>query len=237
MTMTSSLHNKFLGIGLYTVPEVSRLTHVKPARIARWIKGYRYRVKTDVKTGNPLWKTRIPKLNGRVMVSFNDLLEIKFVNAFRDLGFSLQKIRFAIQMLSEISDSDFPFSQKKVVTDGAFLFADLKDDQGKPLFLELTKRRNYAFPKVIYPMLKKGVIFNEFGMISKWYPDQDRNNQIVLDPRVSFGHPVIDGTRISVTILANAYEAEGSVERVADWYEIDPAMVRQAVDFHERFLF
>ena len=171
------------------------------------------------------------------MVSFNDLLEIKFVNAFLTLGFSLQKIRFALQMLAKISVSEFPFSQKKVVTDGAFLFADLKDDKGKPVFLELSKRKNYAFPKVIYPMLKKGLVFNDFDMVSKWYPDQDKNDRIVLDPGISFGHPVIDGTRISATILANAYEAEGSMERVAEWYEIEPVMVRQAVDFHERFLF
>ena len=165
--MTRSQYKNLLGLGLYTIPDVSRLTKVKPATISHWIRGNRYRFKTEVRSSKALWKPEIPVINGKVMVSFNDLLEIKFVKAFRDLGFSLQKIRFAIQMLSEISDSEFPFSQKKVVTDGAFLFADLKDEKGEPLLLELSKRRNFAFPKIIYPMLKKGLVFNDSGVVSK----------------------------------------------------------------------
>lgn len=80
------------------------------------------------------------------------------------------------------------------------------------------------------------MFYDQAGRVTRWYPDPDRNQAIVVDPAISFGRPVIDGTRINVAVLTHAYKAERSFDRVAEWYDIDPALVRQAVDFHERYL-
>lgn len=229
-------YDSLLGVGLFSIGDTSRLTGVNGPRIRRWLLGYRYRTALEVKQHKALWRPEVPTMNGTTALSFNDLLEIRLVGAFRGLGFSIQKIRRAISELSKIAETAYPFSQQKVVTDGVYLFAQLKDEEGKPLFYDLSDRRNYAFPDVIYPMLRKGLFYDQAGRVTRWYPDPDRNQAIVVDPAISFGRPVIDGTRINVAVLAYAYKAERSFDRVAEWYDIDPALVRQAVDFHERYL-
>jgi uncharacterized protein (DUF433 family) len=183
-----------------------------------------------------VWTSKIPRIDGRLTLSFNDLMEVRFVQAFRELGISLQKIRRAVAELQRMTQSDYPFSQRRVVTDGAELFAVLEDAEGNPLLLELTEARNFAFYSVIYPMLQRGLIFDERGRVERWYPDIDRFSHIELNPRVCFGHPVVEGTRIQPQFLARALQIERSIERVADWYEIDPALVEQAAEFNRQYL-
>ncbi len=228
--------SSLIGVGLYTVADVARLTKVHPARIRRWIRGYAYRTAEGVRWQQPVWRAEVPQIGDIPALSFNDLLEIRFVDAFRQAGVSLHKIRRAVLELRELVGTSHPFSQRKVLTDGRSLFMELKDESGEPLLYELTGSRNYAFYEAVFPMLTRGLVFDRSGRAIKWFPDQERNRSVVVDPAVGFGHPVIEGTRINITVLADAYAAEGSASRVAEWYEIDPEFVLQAVDFSERFL-
>jgi uncharacterized protein (DUF433 family) len=72
-------------------------------------------------------------------------------------------------------------------------------------------------------------------MAAQWYPDPDRSNAIVVDPAVALGQPTVQGTRIPAYVLYKAFNAEKSIERVGDWYHVDPSIVHQAVDFATRF--
>jgi uncharacterized protein (DUF433 family) len=229
------METRLLGIGLYTVGEASRLSGAPAAQIRRWLRGYRYRHGAKSYSKSPVWPAEIPLVDGSLALSFNDLMEIRFVRAFRDQRIPLQRIRRAIQELSRLYEFEYPFSHQHVVTDGLHLFADLKDESGEPLLYELTGSRNYAFPNIIYPLLRKGLVFDKSGSISQWYPDRERYVDVIVDPTVCFGHAVIHGTRIRPSVLAAAYKAESSMDRVAEWYQIDPVIVRQAVEFHANF--
>ena len=121
-------------------------------------------------------------------------------------------------------------------TDGRELFGKLYDEDGKPVFLELsTKRPHYAFYDVTLPHLIKGYIFDKKGLVSKWYPNRDEFDAVVVDPLITFGRPVIDGTRINTSVLASSYAAEQSLEQVSEWFGIEVELVRQAVSFHEHY--
>jgi uncharacterized protein (DUF433 family) len=163
-------------------------------------------------------------------LSFNDLLEVRFIHAFRKLGVPLPKIRAAIRKLRHLTGARYPFSRQLLFTDGKELFAKVLDREGKPILFE-PSTDHYAFYDVILPSLKLGIDF-EKGEAVRWFPDRASYKDIVIDPRVAFGRPTIVGTRMDIKILADAYGAEKSYERVANWYEVETDAVRQAVSFH-----
>lgn len=81
------------GIGLYTFHEAALLTRIPLRDLRRWLRGYSYRDKKHgpVSVG-PLLETELAD-NSLDGVSFHDLLEVRFVHAFRKHGVGLQAIR------------------------------------------------------------------------------------------------------------------------------------------------
>lgn len=71
----------------------------------------------------------------------------------------------------------------------------------------------------------------EQDVVRRWRPFGGKDS-IVVDPARSFGQPVAARFGVPTIVLAEAVEAEGSVARVAAVYEVDQAVVRDAVRFH-----
>ncbi|MCH8841693.1 MAG: DUF433 domain-containing protein [SAR324 cluster bacterium] len=219
--------------GLYTVGDVSRLTHIHPQRISRWMRGYSYSLSGEKRSKEPIWQPETPRVDGMITMGFNDLLEIRFVNALREYNISLKKIRNAVTELGNILGKRYPFSSRTVFVIGRDLITQLHDDEGRPLFIELSGSRQTIFYETTLPALEKGLIF-EGDIVGKWYPDIDGHPNIVINPRVLFGAPVIEGTRLSTNFVFGAYKAEGTYENVAYWYGIGTEAIRQAVSFHRQ---
>lgn len=220
--------------GLFTVSEVSRLTGVHTQRISRWVRGYPYRTKIGKKWQTPIWEPETPQIDGSPTLSFNDLLEVRFVDALRKQGIPFPKIRKAVLELRKIVGHAHPFSHETVFALGGTLITDIKDDDDQPLFIELIGSRQTLFCETTIPDLTKGYRFQDKSVAS-WFPDVDRFDRIIVNPRVLFGTPVIEGTRLSTDFMSDAFKAEGSYKKVAYWYEINPAEVQQAVEFHRQY--
>lgn len=219
--------------GLYTVFDVTRLTGVNATTIGRWMQGYSYPSTSGVTTQPPVWEPEIPAIDGTLILSFNDLLEIRWVDIFRKHHVPLPNIRTAVIELREIYGTRHPFSRERVFTDGRAIMIELKDNTGAALLYEVSGSKNYAFWDVVVPSLKVGTVFND-GLAKKWHPDEERFGRIVIDPSVAFGRPVVEGTRLDTEVLESAYTAEQSYDIVADWYGIDSDAVEQAVSFHKQ---
>jgi len=222
--------------GLYTISDVADLTKAHPQRISRWVKGYGYDTGKGRRNQDPLWEPEIPPLMDTITLTFNDLVEILIVNEFRQVGVTLPKIRSTVKALSKETNSKYPFSNRVIFTDGKELFEKLHDEKGRPLFLHLsTKHKHYLFFTVTLPHLRKGMVFDEKGLVRRWYPNRQEFRSIVVDPTISFGRPVIDGTRLNTSVLASAVSARHSAEYVANWFGIETDIVRQAISFHEQY--
>ena len=84
----------YLNVGIYTVPEASRLSGVSKERIRRWLRVYRSNLRR--KKYSPLWKPQLPAIDNKVALGFLDLIEVKFVGTFLDRGVSwpmIHKVR------------------------------------------------------------------------------------------------------------------------------------------------
>jgi uncharacterized protein (DUF433 family) len=81
---------------------------------------------------------------------------------------------------------------------------------------------------MVLPHLKD-VTYDERTKLAKSWRIADG---VVIDPRISFGKPIVSSCAIPTMVLSSAYEANGrDLERVAAWYGIGPDDVHHAVTF------
>lgn len=219
------------GIGLYTFHEAALLTKVPVRDLRRWLDGYAYRREKSASISvDPLWETELANdaIDG---ISFNDLLEVRFVHAFRKHGVSLQAIRLASQRARELFRTDYPFTSQQFRTDGRTIFASAIEETGETALLDLVKQQ-YAFRKIIEPSLYAGIEFNEAHVPSRWFP-APRSKAVVLDPTVAFGKPIVTDGSVRTSILYEAFLKETDKHFVARLYEVPVAAVNAAIAFEQ----
>ena len=222
-----------IGVGLYTVAEAARLTRVPARRIRRWIVGYSYRRAEEIHDVPAVWGTQIPQVDNTVGLGFLDLMEVRFVDAFRRYGVSWTVIRLAAERACELFERNHPFSLQRFKTDGRCIFAEIIEEAGETKLLDLF-RHQYAFHRVVSPSLYAGLEFSNRAEAIRWYPMWPKR-QVVVDPRRAFGRPIVAREGVPTAILAKMVEVEYSIERAAKWYDVRPQAVRAAVAF-ERVL-
>ena len=223
---------EMLGHGIYTVPEAARLTRVSARRIKNWLKGYQYLVKEGDRDASPVWKPDIPEVDGSLALSFRDLMEVQFVEAFLSSGVKWKTLRKAAEAAAEIIHDTHPFSTKRFKTDGRSIFLEIAATTGEPSLLELAQRQ-YGIYEVVDPFLFKSIEFGPgpIGVAERWHP-LFPNLAVVVDPRVSFGQPTVEG--IPTYIVASAAEAEESASRAAAVYGIGVSSVEAAIEFESK---
>jgi uncharacterized protein (DUF433 family) len=226
-------HPSLLGVGVYTIPEASRLTGIPSRTIRRWLTGYTYRKGKTSHASPPLWEREIPPVDDSVALSFRDLLEVRFVQFFRTHGVNWPTIRRAAECAAEIIQDSHPFSTKRFKTDGRSIFAEIVQATGEESLLDLAKRQ-YEFKSFVEPFLFEGIEFADLGIAPiRWWP-LGRNRRVTLDPERSFGQPICIPESVPTSVLAHAYQAEGSIDAVARWYMVDPKSVGDALEFEKR---
>ncbi len=218
-----------VGIGLYTVPEAARLCGVPRRTIRRWMLGYRTGRKGAPRDLPPVWHGQLQRIDGTVGLGFLDLMELRFVRAFRQHGVSLPVIRQTAERARDIFKRDHPFTRARFLTDGRWIFAETVEATGEAKLLNLA-RSQYAFQDVIKPSLYKSIRFSDDDEAVTWFPMWPKK-QVLVDPRRSFGRPIVAHGGVPTETLAQAVAAEGSEQRVARWYEVPVDAVKAAVAF------
>src|SRR5690606_6378353 len=117
--------SKLLGVGLYSARQAAMYTGISARDIRRWLFGYR-RSGMDYP---PLWQTQLTDQEEQV-VGFHDLLEVRFVHAFRQHHVSLPAIRAASAHAREIFRQPYPFTCRRFQTDGRNIFATVLEETG-----------------------------------------------------------------------------------------------------------
>lgn len=218
-----------IGVGSYTAPEAARLLHTSPRNINRWLRGYVYRRAGEERHMAPLWRSQLSMVDDHLEIGFRDLIELRFVKAFTDAGVGLLAIRNCLEYARECANDDHPFSTRRFQTDGRTIFLESIERSGESKLLDL-KKRQYAFRQIIERTFKDLDI--EDDAVARWRPFNGKQS-IIIDPQRSFGQPIASKSGVPTVTLAQAVEAEGSVEKVARLYEVTAAVVRDALKFEE----
>ena len=222
-----------VGIGLYSFPEASKLIGIESNRLRRWLRGYTYRPKgTDGKQMSaPLWPS---PLQGDEIdaLSFGDLLEARFVDAFTKHGVSLRTIRVAALHARELFNTDYPFTNRRFQTDGRAVFAEAILETGESEMMDLAKKQ-YVFDRVVRPSLYTGIEFGTDELAKRWFPVIN-SKAVVLDPQIAFGKPIVTDVGIRTDILYEAFQVEQDKQMVARLYNVPVGAVEHAIRFEHR---
>ena len=222
-----------IGKGVYSLAEAERLIKIPRQRISRWTRGYTYRYKGEAHHTPPLIAGDVerPADKGPIL-SFLDLLEVRFLDAFLVHGVSRKAVRIAALHARELLGRHHPFSTRIFKTDGHSIFAEIVRGTDNKHLLDVVKNQ-FVFARIISPSLYEGVEFDASNDPQRWWP-LGRKHSVVIDPERGFGAPIVAGSGVPTQVLADAVRVEGSIEFVAKWYEVSVREVRDAVLFEKR---
>jgi len=216
----------------YEVAEAARYLHMTPTRVSRWLFGYRY------EWGEPRKKGRKPPVVQRPTdgtsrgVSFLDLMELLYARAFLGRGFSLQKVRLALEEAKRYLREDHPFARRRFFTWGRSIFLDIPSEGGAAL-VELLEGGQLAIRPIVLQVAEQIDFDKNTDLARAWWP-LGKDRPIAVDPRVSFGAPSVAGRGVQTANIYDFYEAEDKdVLSVCRWFNLSQGEAEAAIDFEE----
>lgn len=250
MEMTNDTY-KLIGVGLYTVAEAARLTGISPGRVRRWIRGYSFRSAGEIHVSPPVVRReRGTGDQGGFGLTFKELMEVRFVHAFLELGVTWANLRVAHDRAAKLLETSHPFATRRFFTDGSRILTRI----GKPTMLDVGADQ-MAFSRIVGQYVKGPLDF-EGQVPIRWWP-MGRARRVVIDAARSFGQPIVSTEGVPTAVLHRAYLAEANsdgadrpeiasepsagpelstpaVARVAKWFEVENRSVRAAVEYEVR---
>jgi uncharacterized protein (DUF433 family) len=217
---------RIIGRGIYSLSDAQRLTGVPTRRIRRWTTGYDFTKGGVLRHSTPVIANDLSAELGVPALDFVDLLEVRFLNAFREYGVSMKAIRIASMRAKELLGLTHPFSSQRFSTDRHTVLAEFVTETGDEVLLDLV-RSQYELERLVARFLVGEVEFDDAGRPTRWRP-LPNSRRIVIDPRRAFGAPILDEAGIPTLVLARAVQVEESLEVVAKLFGVEPAAVEDA---------
>jgi uncharacterized protein (DUF433 family) len=213
-------------IPAYRLADAAKYLNIAPPTLRSWIKGYYYPIKGGRKFFKPVFslpESDIP------LLSYTNLVEAFVLSSLRrKYKIDLYKIRIAINSLQREFNSRHPLAEHRFETNGADIFVETYGQ-----LVNVGRDGQLAMRQVLQNYLKR-VEHDPAGKAARLYPfvrlngtEQPRN--VVINPYVSFGKPVITGTGLPTRVVAERYKAGDSIPQIARDYgrkkeEIDDAI-------------
>src|ERR1041385_898923 len=171
---------KLVGRGVYTLSETSRLTKVPAKSIRRWTEGYDYVYRGSRHYLPPVLGQRITRIDDAPVLHFLDLVEVRFLDAFRSAGVSWRAIRIAAARAREILGRPHPFSSQRFRTDGRSILMEFIVKEADDRRLLNLVSDQFEFERVVAQFLYDSLSFDSNGQPSRWSP-LGKNRQVVID--------------------------------------------------------
>jgi uncharacterized protein (DUF433 family) len=163
------------------------------------------------------------------MLSFVNLVEAHVLDAIRrEYSVGLPAVRRTISFVRKELGSKHPLAEQKFETDGKDLFIRKLGE-----LITVSKGGQRAIPEVLNAYLKR-IEWDLQGFPTRLYPftrqrDLVQPKVVMIDPRVSFGRPVLAGTGIRTELVAERYKAGESIDELARDYGRNRAEIEEAV--------
>lgn len=223
--------NPYLGIGVYSVPEAALFLHTSAQKLRRWADGYTFvTAAAETRASPALFARDFPELVAWKILTFEDLIELKWIAALRNAGLSMPYIRRVSEWAKEQLGVSHPFATRRFVTDGAGLW--MRDGSLARKRADAPLRQALSQQFALRPIVDQFLIEIEYeGDLARRLWPMGQKRRVVLDPKRNFGKPIDSPTGVPTFPLAQMVEGGTSEEKVAWWYGIPPRAVREAVEF------
>jgi len=210
----------------YGLAEAAHYLRIPLATLRDWALGCHYQTNSGRRRSKPLIELPQPGLRS---LSFFNLVEAHVLDAIRrEHNIPMYKVRQALDYIQKHFPSKHPLAQQRFETDGVDLFVSQFGS-----LISASQSGQLAIRELLVGHLQR-VEHDSSGLAIRLYPftrkrtlDEPRN--IVIDPHVSFGRPVVAGTGIATNIIAERYKAGESIDELADDYGCERPQIEEAV--------
>jgi uncharacterized protein (DUF433 family) len=209
----------------YGLVEASHYLDIAIPTLKSWLIGRGYQTAAGIQRFESVMR---PACDDPLTLSFTNLVEAQVLGTIRKRhGVRLCDIRVAVRWVEAKVSVPHPLANYNFLTDGADLFVE---SFGR--LIAASREGQYVFPEIVREGLTR-IERDEQGLARRLYPlrfSAPRLSRVVaIDPLVSFGRPVLDGTGIPVAVLAERHRAGEPVPEIAE----DPKKVEQAIAWEE----
>ena len=210
----------------YGINEAAHYLGIPNATLRSWVLGRPY----PTGAGERFFRPIIELPDGEQwLLSFENLVEAHVLDAIRRVhGVTFWRVRKAVEYLKTKLASKHPLAEQKFATDGVDLFVEVF---GR--LVNVSREGQLAIRDLIQAYLQR-IERDPIGAPVRLYPftrerKPDEPKIIVIDPSISFGRPVLVGTGIATTIIAQRYKAGESVEELAEDYGRSRSDIEEAI--------
>lgn len=161
--------------------------------------------------------TCLPRRGAQATVPFIGFAEAYVLSAFRRAGVPLQRIRPAVDALSRTIGLEHALASRRMYTDGAEVLYDYAAERDEDDLLELVVVRTgqHQFSEVLRDYLKR-IRYGSDGWASRVRLPSYRHAEVVVNPRIAFGLPLVVHGGARVEDLVDRFVAGDSVAEIAD---------------------
>jgi uncharacterized protein (DUF433 family) len=174
--------------------------------------------------------TVLPRRGAQATVPFIGFAEAYVLSAFRRAGVPLQRIRPAVDALSRNIGLEHALASQRLYTDGAEVLYDYAAEREEDDLLELVVARTgqHQFSEVVRDYLRR-ITYGNDGWASRVRLPSYQRADVVVDPRVAFGLPLVVHGGARVEDLVDRFVAGDSVADIADDFGVPPEEVEDVI--------
>jgi len=213
--------------GVYGIPEAARILGVPQQRVRAWFGGWPSR-------GDALLRSDYKRKHGQYTISFLNLVDAAVATTLKEKhGVSTQMLRKLRLKLSQAWHTEHPFAREEFFTDdsGREVFCRLAtEEEASPPLLEILNQQ-FAIPQILLPFLKQV----DYSGDTRYASLIKLMGRVVLDPTRKYGKPIVRESGMPTALLNDCFVATQSVDVVADWYNVAPEDVQEAVEFETEY--
>ncbi len=208
----------------YTITEAAGYLRLPKSTLRAWMlgqKGFQPVINIADKPGRRL--------------SFINLVEAFVLAGIRrEHSIPLPKVRRAVAYLRRTFKTNRPLAEERFATDGVDLFVEKfgaligATQDGQLQMREIIRGRLKQVRRDPKGIPEKIVLFPARGEGVRPVGD------VVIDPHLSFGRPVLDGFGLRTVIVAERFEAGEQIEELAKEYDVPPEAIENAIRCERR---
>lgn len=214
-------------ISAYSMAEAAHYLGIPKSTLRSWFVGQAYTRRDERKMFRAVIR---PADRAGPGLSFSNLVEAYVLTAIRRKHeIPLPKVRNSLLFLTNRLGSKRPLLEQQFATNGVDLFVEHLDQ-----IINISREGQVEMADFIRAHLER-IERDAKGLPIKLYPftrsqlPRGQPRTIEIDPRVSFGRPVLVGTGIPTAVLAEQFKAGDPPAALAKEYGADEEAVWEAI--------
>jgi uncharacterized protein (DUF433 family) len=218
-------------VSAYGISEAAFYLMIPRSTLRAWVMGCYYPTSRGRSFFRPV--IEISDHEG-ARLSFINLVEAHVLGAIRrEHRVSLPKVRKAVKYLEKKFGTEHPLADKQLTTDGLDLFVE---EYGR--LVNISRQGQMEMKEILAGHLRR-IKRDRHGIPIKLYLftrmyGVEQPFTVVIDPSVSFGRPVLEGTGVVTTILAERFKAGEKLESLARDYDRPKEEIEEALRYEIR---